>query len=249
MTSPSSPGSPTGSRSCTPDGSSRTGRRREVLRHPKHPYTRGLLTSIPDHVRPQELEPMPGVAVGVGERPPGCAFEDRCALRTDACSEAVPELRTVQLGHRSRCLHVDAVTDPPERPVRAPAASAPAAPLLAISGLRAEHRGRHGVLAVARDIEFTVGHGECVALVGESGSGKTTIARTIVGLHPIAGRADHARRRGARGRGAGPLARAAPPGPDHLPESERRPQSASPRPATSSRALRGRCAVCPGPRP
>jgi peptide/nickel transport system ATP-binding protein len=158
----------------------------EVLRRPKHPYTRGLLTSIPDHVHPQELDPMPGVAVGVGEHPPGCAFEERCALRTDACSQMVPELRTVQLGHRSRCLHSDAVTDPPERPVRTAAASAPGAPLLAISGLRAEHRGRHGVLTVARDVEFTVGHGECVALVGESGSGKTTIARTIVGLHPIA---------------------------------------------------------------
>ncbi len=158
----------------------------EVLRRPKHPYTRGLLTSIPDHVHPQELDPMPGVAVGVGEHPSGCAFEERCALRTDACSETMPELRTVRLGHRSRCLHADAVTDPPERPVRAAAASAPGAPLLAISGLRAEHRGRHGVLTVAREVEFTVAHGECVALVGESGSGKTTIARTIVGLHPIA---------------------------------------------------------------
>jgi peptide/nickel transport system ATP-binding protein len=158
----------------------------EVLRRPKHPYTRGLLTSIPDHVHPQQLDPMPGVAVGVGEHPSGCAFEERCALRTDACSETMPELRTVRLGHRSRCLHVDAVTDPPERPVRAAEASAPGAPLLAISGLRAEHRGRHGVLTVARDVEFTVAHGECVALVGESGSGKTTIARTIVGLHPIA---------------------------------------------------------------
>jgi peptide/nickel transport system ATP-binding protein len=158
----------------------------EVLRRPKHPYTRGLLTSIPDHVHPQELDPMPGVAVGVGEHPSGCAFEERCALRTDACSETMPELRTVRLGHRSRCLHVDAVTDPPERPVRATAPSAPGAPLLAISGLRAEHRGRHGVLTVAREVEFTVAHGECVALVGESGSGKTTIARTIVGLHPIA---------------------------------------------------------------
>ena len=158
----------------------------EILRHPKHPYTRGLLTSIPDHVHPQELEPMPGVAVGVGEHPPGCAFEQRCSLRTDACAQAVPELRSVRPGHRSRCLHIDAVTDPAQRPVRARPVGAAAAPLLAVSGLRAEHRGHHGVLTVARDVSFTVGQGECVALVGESGSGKTTIARTIVGLHPIA---------------------------------------------------------------
>jgi peptide/nickel transport system ATP-binding protein len=159
----------------------------EILRHPKHPYTRGLLTSIPDHVHPQELDPMPGVAVGVGEHPVGCAFEQRCSLRTDACSAAVPELRVVRPGHRSRCLRIDAVTDPAPRPVKARAMTAtPPAPLLAVSGLRAEHRGRHGTLTVARNVDFTVGHGECVALVGESGSGKTTIARTIVGLHPIA---------------------------------------------------------------
>jgi peptide/nickel transport system ATP-binding protein len=158
----------------------------EILRHPKHPYTRGLLTSIPDHVHPQELDPMPGVAVGVGEHPAGCAFEGRCSLRTDACSETVPDLLTVRPGHRSRCFHTDAVTDPPQRPVRTRAASAAGAPLLSVSDLCAEHRGRHGVLTVARGVDFTVRYGECVALVGESGSGKTTIARTIVGLHPIA---------------------------------------------------------------
>ena len=49
-----------------------------LLRHPRHPYTRGLLASVPDHVRPRVLDPMPGVAVGVGERPAGCAFAPRC---------------------------------------------------------------------------------------------------------------------------------------------------------------------------
>ncbi len=53
----------------------------QVLRRPRHPYTRGLLTLIPDHVRPRALEPMPGVAAGVGERPAGCSFAARCPLR------------------------------------------------------------------------------------------------------------------------------------------------------------------------
>ena len=42
---------------------------------------RGLVASIPDHLDPRRLEPMPGVAVGVGERPTGCAFAPRCPLR------------------------------------------------------------------------------------------------------------------------------------------------------------------------
>ena len=43
----------------------------KVLRRPRHPYTRGLLASIPDHARPRVLDAMPGIAVGVGERPTG----------------------------------------------------------------------------------------------------------------------------------------------------------------------------------
>ena len=93
---------------------------------------------------------MPGVAVGVGEHP-RVVRSGPLSLRTDACSETVPELRTVQLGHRSRCLHVDAVTDPPgDRYGRRRRALRNAAPC--DRGLRAEHRGRHGVLTVARDV-------------------------------------------------------------------------------------------------
>jgi peptide/nickel transport system ATP-binding protein len=158
----------------------------EILEHPKHPYTKGLLTSIPDHLRPQQLEPMPGVAVGVGEHPPGCAFEPRCALRTDDCRLRVPELRELHPGHHSRCLHAETVAEPRRRPLLSRAAPAGARPLLNVLGLSCEHRGPHGVLTVAREVSFSVGQGECVALVGESGSGKTTIARTVVGLHPIA---------------------------------------------------------------
>jgi peptide/nickel transport system ATP-binding protein len=94
----------------------------EILGHPKHPYTKGLLTSIPDHLRPQALEPMAGVAVGVGEHPAGCAFEQRCALRTDECRRAVPELRELAPGHRSRCLHAETVTEPAPRPLMSPPA-------------------------------------------------------------------------------------------------------------------------------
>src|SRR4051812_36127051 len=65
----------------------------EILRRPRHPYTRGLLTSIPDHLRPRVLKPLPGVAVGVGERPRGCSFAPRCPLRIDACEAKVPDLR------------------------------------------------------------------------------------------------------------------------------------------------------------
>ena len=65
----------------------------EILGRPRHPYTRGLVTSIPDHLDPRPLEPMPGMAVRVGEWPRGCAFAPRCPLRIEECEAAVPELR------------------------------------------------------------------------------------------------------------------------------------------------------------
>ena len=60
-----------------------------------------------------------------------------------------------------------------------------ATPLLTVTNLRAEHRGRGEVVVAAEDVSFTLNRGECVALVGESGSGKTTIARTLAGLHRL----------------------------------------------------------------
>ena len=43
--------------------------------------TPGLIASIPDHLGPRRLRGIPGIAVGVGERPAGCAFAPRCALQ------------------------------------------------------------------------------------------------------------------------------------------------------------------------
>jgi len=163
-----------------------TGPTAEILQRPKHPYTRGLLNSIPDHARPRRLEPIGGVAVGIGDRPPGCAFAPRCPLRIDECDAAVPALRLVGGLHATRCIRPEHV-GPPEftPPELERAGSRQATPLLSVSNLRAEHRGRGEVVVAAEDISFTLNRGECVALVGESGSGKTTIARTLAGLHRL----------------------------------------------------------------
>jgi peptide/nickel transport system ATP-binding protein len=158
----------------------------ELLRRPRHPYTKGLLTSIPDHLRPHVLEPLAGVAVGVGERPAGCAFAPRCALRIDLCEVAVPELIPVGTDRSARCIRADAVT-PAElaRPATSRERDRASDTVLTVSELRAVHRSRHETVVAAEGVSFTIERGACVALVGESGSGKTTIARTVVGLHPV----------------------------------------------------------------
>jgi peptide/nickel transport system ATP-binding protein len=79
---------------------------REVLEHPQHPYTAGLLRASPQLAR-QKLEPIPGTVPSLTVLPPGCAFEPRCALRRAECTAAMPELRTASPEHRARCILVE----------------------------------------------------------------------------------------------------------------------------------------------
>jgi oligopeptide/dipeptide ABC transporter ATP-binding protein len=79
---------------------------REVLRSPRHPYTRALLLARPDPDRPAAPRPIPGRPPKPSGTPDACLFADRCALATDRCGESLPELRSLAeaaSGHRVRC--------------------------------------------------------------------------------------------------------------------------------------------------
>ena len=153
-----------------------------LIRDPRHPYSAGLVGSVPVHTRPEKLPGIGGIAVGVNERPTGCAFAPRCLQRTDDCQAAMPPLVEVGQRHRIRCLHWTS-TPAPVRFPRQPVSQSLEDPLLLVRSLVATYgRGNKEVVA-ANDVSFSIGHGECVALVGESGSGKSTIARCVAGLH------------------------------------------------------------------
>ncbi|MDH6487110.1 ABC transporter ATP-binding protein [Streptomyces sp. SAI-127] len=70
-----------------------TGPAREVLAHPRAPYTAGLLASLPENARGRRLVALPGSPPAPGTLPPGCAFAPRCALATDVCHHREPEPR------------------------------------------------------------------------------------------------------------------------------------------------------------
>jgi peptide/nickel transport system ATP-binding protein len=160
---------------------------REAIIEPAHPYSAGLVASVPLHRQPGQLVGIPGTAVGVGDRPHGCAFGPRCALRTEACSNGVPPLIEIQPGWSVRCIHTALTPSVVRLPRGVPHDIADRAALLEVSGLYATYgRGAHRQ-TVVHDVSFKVGAGECVALVGESGSGKSTIARCIAGLHAPSG--------------------------------------------------------------
>lgn len=68
------------------------GKVKDILREPKHPYTKGLIHSIPDHTkRGEELYTIPGTVAGLKERKGGCPFADRCAHKMDVCDRLLPE--------------------------------------------------------------------------------------------------------------------------------------------------------------
>ena len=160
----------------------------EVLRRPRHPYTRGLMAATPDHVVARVLEVMPGAPVDIADRPPGCPFAPRCPQQVEACDVGLPVLELRGPNHYVRCPEWTR-TAPVDWAAQVAAAEREAADLtkpvlLKVVDLRAEHRTRSGNVVAANGISFAIRSGECVALVGESGSGKTTIARVMAGLHP-----------------------------------------------------------------
>ena len=76
----------------------------DLFARPLHPYTRGLLRSIPTMGdRPRRLPTIEGVVPSLSALPPGCRFAGRCSMRIERCDTEEPELREIATGHASRC--------------------------------------------------------------------------------------------------------------------------------------------------
>ncbi len=150
-----------------------------LFSRPLHPYTQGLLASVPVPEGGRPLTGIPGQQPPPGHRGPGCSFAPRCRIATGPCLAAVPEPAPVA-GRTVLCLRAaeaGAARAQPRPPAAADRAPRPA--VLSVRGVSA----RHGVVPVLAGIDLDVPAQSCVAVVGESGSGKTTLARCIVGLH------------------------------------------------------------------
>lgn len=82
------------------------GRARDIYTTPGHPYTVGLLRSVPrlDLPRTQKLDPIEGEIPDMTNLPPGCAFEPRCRYAIERCKDEEPPLYEAGLEHRSRCI-------------------------------------------------------------------------------------------------------------------------------------------------
>jgi oligopeptide/dipeptide ABC transporter ATP-binding protein len=77
---------------------------RQVFHHPGHPYTRGLLNSIPRiEGQRSRLQPIEGNVPSIRHIPDGCAFAPRCREAQNRCREEMPGLYQVENNHWSRC--------------------------------------------------------------------------------------------------------------------------------------------------
>ena len=86
---------------------------KDVYGNPKHPYTLGLLRSVPrlDEVRREELDPIEGLPPLLVDLPEGCSFVPRCRFAIDKCYQETPQLRTIEDGHISACYRAEEVSD------------------------------------------------------------------------------------------------------------------------------------------
>ncbi|MBL8696813.1 MAG: ABC transporter ATP-binding protein [Alphaproteobacteria bacterium] len=188
----------------------------EIFRRPRHPYTVGLLRSLPRlDGKEARLVPIAGQPPTPAQLPPGCSFHPRCPLggARERCRTEEPVSRDVAPGHRSACHFAEELERPAAAPTPGPAiaaatpaspaprvagaASATAAPaeeLLVIDGLRIHFpikagilRRRVGWVRAVDGVSLVVRAGETVGLVGESGCGKTTTGRAVMGLIPVTG--------------------------------------------------------------
>jgi peptide/nickel transport system ATP-binding protein len=179
----------------------------DVFARPLHPYTAGLLRSVPrlDKPRGKKLETIEGLPPNLLEPPPGCRFAPRCLARQDACVASMPEIVAIEPHRYSACIRAKEMarvgptglglqSAKPELPV--PKRIDTAKPLLKVSDLRTYFdvgagmqvlKREHAVVRAVDGLSLEIFPGETLGLVGESGCGKTTVGRTLLRLERATG--------------------------------------------------------------
>jgi oligopeptide/dipeptide ABC transporter ATP-binding protein len=182
----------------------------ELFRNPQHPYTRGLIDSIPQtDVEYDELPTLAGSMPDLTDLPNGCNFAPRCEYATEACRTGGNPALEPAAGTTSRaaCIRTDEIDlsqgyTPTESSGKRKRIDRSGEPLFAVKNLKKHFPAGDGFLGdltltrsdgglptlerravkAVDGIDFEIYEGETVGLVGESGCGKSTVARTALKL-------------------------------------------------------------------
>ena len=165
-----------------------------VFHRPRHPYSMGLLRSVPrlDHPRGSKLETIEGLPPNLANASTACRFAPRCPFRIALCDQEPPLFHT-DTGSLSRChrqedIAAGKITWAAAGGVGEKDVAATAPPVLSVRNLTKHFsvsgglRGASGTVRAVQDVSFDIYPGETLGLVGESGCGKTTVGRLILRL-------------------------------------------------------------------
>ncbi|ABY34592.1 MAG TPA: ABC transporter ATP-binding protein [Chloroflexus aurantiacus] len=177
-----------------------------LFQQPRHPYTQGLLRSLP---RPglrynhHPLQPIDGVLPAPDALPKGCIFAPRCALADDRCRNERPPLLDVNNNQWTRCHYWQQVTmDSPSPSPTVTTTALNGEVLLSTTQLTKTITQRRSLTDLMRrkppsvvqaltNVDLKLRRNRTLGIVGESGSGKTTLARCVIGLtEPSSGSID-----------------------------------------------------------
>jgi oligopeptide/dipeptide ABC transporter ATP-binding protein len=178
----------------------------DVLRHPQHPYTKGLIASLPrlaPAAREGRLQSIAGRMASLDRPPSGCFFHPRCPFAQPRCCTEVQSIADLG-GRRVRCWKAAELGDWPIATATGAASSLVdrSAPLVraidlskrfrTVSGLGALRIDASGRMPLLRyqptwtkavdAVSLSIAPGEVVGLVGESGCGKSTLGRLLLRL-------------------------------------------------------------------
>lgn len=183
---------------------------KDIFLEPKHPYTQGLMQSVPRTGLTKEeagLNPIPGRVVSTSDELPGCRFEPRCKFADARCKEEHPNLPATGQGfdHSARCFFADEVAqswhlDDDASDVRGSSEILDMAKdgrILSLQSVRTYYEresrsiasifglGKRERIKAVDGVTFDVQKGSTFGIVGESGCGKSTLAKTIIGLERL----------------------------------------------------------------
>jgi peptide/nickel transport system ATP-binding protein len=175
--------------------------RHVLFGEPRHPYTQGLIASVPLVSKPNRAQTL--LLKGLlkrSELPVGCPFAPRCDFCLERCVAEDQPLVRIGADHEVACwrwnelpLFSARMRDGAQEACEVRSLDEPreGSPLITVEGLcagygykRSMHSFRRYAASVVEDVSLEIWPGETYALVGESGSGKTTVARALSGLLP-----------------------------------------------------------------
>ena len=169
---------------------------RKILKEPIHPYTYGLLKSIPKLSLDGLPDSMPGTQPQPGHVGEGCSFYERCNISDEKCKVTAPKLEYVKkIDTYVRCFHYNKVSNKKDKDIllnNTQEKKIDINEILNLTDISISYAKQSFLDQMfnkitdsnptVKDINIQIKKGETIALVGESGSGKSTILKSIAGL-------------------------------------------------------------------